>query len=114
MHRLELLFLCLCIGQTAHGANWPQFRGPQASGLATNAPGPVQWDVERNENIRWQAPVPGLGHSSPIIWNKHIYVTTATTGSKTDLKVGLYGDIGSATDTNVQQWHLLAFDKATG
>src|SRR5947208_2367448 len=95
-------------------ANWPQFRGPQASGLDTNAPAPVQWEVEKGENIRWQATLPGLGHSSPILWGERVYVTTAVHPGKADLKVGLYGDIGSSTDVGPQEWRLLAVDKATG
>jgi outer membrane protein assembly factor BamB len=94
--------------------NWPQFRGPQASGLDTNAPAPVTWEVEKNENIRWQAAIPGLGHSAPIIWGDRVYVTTAVHPGKADLKVGLYGDIGSSTDVGPQEWRLLAVDKATG
>jgi|ERR1051326_108917 outer membrane protein assembly factor BamB len=94
--------------------NWPQFRGPQASGLDTNAAAPVTWDVEKGENIRWQATVPGLAHSSPIIWGDRVYVTTAVRPGKAELKVGLYGDIQSAEDTDSHQWRLLAFDRATG
>src|SRR5712672_1662295 len=81
-------------------ANWPQFRGPQACGLDTNGAAPVQWDVEKRENIKWQATVPGLAHSSPIIWGDRVYVTTAVRPGKAELKVGLYGDIQSAEDTD--------------
>jgi outer membrane protein assembly factor BamB len=95
-------------------ANWPQFRGPQACGLDTNAAAPVTWDVEKHENIRWEASVPGLAHSSPIIWGDRVYVTSAVRPGKAELKVGLYGDIKSAEDTDSHQWRLLAFDKATG
>jgi outer membrane protein assembly factor BamB len=95
-------------------ANWPQFRGPQACGLDTNAAAPVTWDVEKNENIRWQATVPGLAHSCPIIWGDRVYVTTAVRPGKAELKVGLYGDIQSAEDTDSHQWRLLAFEKGTG
>src|SRR5439155_15064416 len=95
-------------------ADWPQFRGPQAGGLDTNAPASVRWNVERGENIRWQTPIPGLGHSSPVIWDNRIYVTTAVRPGKAELKVGLYGDIASSDDSGPQEWRLLALDKATG
>jgi outer membrane protein assembly factor BamB len=95
-------------------SNWPQFRGPQACGLDTNAAAPVTWDVEKHENIRWQATVPGLAHSSPIIWGDRVYVTTAVRPGKAELKVGLYGDIKSAEDTDSHQWRLLAFEKRSG
>lgn len=42
--------------------NWPSFRGPDASGVAEGFPLPVKWKT------RWKTAVPGLGHSSPIIW----------------------------------------------
>jgi outer membrane protein assembly factor BamB len=95
-------------------SNWPQFRGPQASGLDTNAAAPVTWDVEKHENIRWEATVPGLAHSCPIVWGDRVYVTTAVRPGKAELKVGLYGDIQSAADSDSHQWRLLAFEKGTG
>src|SRR5438477_3184573 len=113
MKRTLLLLLCLC-GTRLSAANWPQFRGPQASGLDTNSSAPVTWNVDRKENLRWQAQIPGLGHSSPIIWDDRIYVTTAVHPGKADLKVGLYGAIESSTDVGPQEWRLLALDKSSG
>jgi outer membrane protein assembly factor BamB len=107
-----LIFLCL--GMNALAGNWPQFRGPQASGLDTNAAAPMHWDIDKGENVRWQTAIPGLGHSSPIIWGDRIYLTTAVHPGKADLKVGLYGDIESSTDVGPQEWRLLALDKASG
>src|SRR6266566_2931237 len=110
-----ILLLLLSLGATRlFAANWPQFRGLQASGLDTNSAAPVRWNVERGENIRWLAPIPGLGHSSPIIWGERIYVTTALHPGKADLKVGLYGDIESSTDVGPQEWRVLAIDRGTG
>lgn len=96
------------------GSNWPQFRGPQACGFDTNAAAPVTWDIEKGENVRWKATVPGLAHSSPIIWGDRVYVTTAVRPGKAELKVGLYGDIQSAEDIDTHQWRLLAFEKGSG
>jgi outer membrane protein assembly factor BamB len=79
-----------------------------------NAAVPTHWDVENGENVRWKTTIPGLAHSSPIIWGDHVYVTTAVRPGKADLKVGLYGDIASANDQDSHQWRLLALDKATG
>jgi len=110
----KLLLLALLITADLAAANWPQFRGQQASGVDTNSPAPVQWEVGKGENIRWQATIPGLGHSSPIIWGERVYLTSAVHPGKADLKVGLYGDIESSTDVGPQEWRLLAVDKATG
>src|ERR1035438_8115488 len=77
----------------ASDANWPQFRGPSASGVGAGAP-PTEWNVESGKNVRWKAAIPGLGHSSPVVWADRIFVTSAVPASgESSLKVGLYGDI---------------------
>lgn len=96
-------------------APWPQYRGPNASGLDDSKPLPTTWNIESGENIRWQTPIPGLAHSAPIVWADRVYVATAVSSAgKQDLKVGLYGNVDSANDKASQQWRLLALDKATG
>ena len=60
--------------------DWPQFRGPDQGRTAeTNLP--VSWSA--TENVRWKTPLPGPGHSSPIIWGDRIFLTAfepASTG----------------------------------
>ncbi len=76
------------------GKNWPSFRGPDASGVAEGFAAPTTWNVERKKNVRWKTPIPGLGHSSPIVWGDRVFVTTALSGKTIpQLKTGLYGDI---------------------
>ncbi len=105
----------IVIVSLAHAQNWPQYRGPAASGLDESAALPTTWNAEKGENIRWSTPIPGLAHAAPIVWGDRIYVATAVSESgKQDLKVGLYGDIGAAPNTDKNQWRLLALDKATG
>jgi outer membrane protein assembly factor BamB len=100
---------------TAVASAWPQYRGPRASGLDDSRPLPTTWNAETGENIRWKTPIPGLAHASPIVWGDRVYVATAiSAGGKSDLKVGLYGAIESAPEKDVNQWRLLALDKATG
>lgn len=99
----------------ASGKNWPQYRGPNASGLDDSTVLPTTWNAETGKNIRWQTAIPGLAHASPIIWDDRIYIATAVSSAgKPDLKVGLYGNIDSANDNASQQWRLLALDKTTG
>jgi len=97
-------------------ANWPQFRGPNASGVSDGAPLPVRWDISKNENVVWKSATPGLGFSSPAIWGDRIILTTAVSeGDKqASLKVGLYGDISPVDDDTAQSFRVLCFDKATG
>jgi len=61
---------------------WPMFRGNFASGIQDHAGLPFDWDVATGKNIRWKAEIPGLGHSSPVVWGENIFVTTAV--SKAD------------------------------
>jgi outer membrane protein assembly factor BamB len=111
---LVFLSLLLCEWVVAAGVNWPQFRGPQAGGVSETA-APLTWNLETGENVRWQTPVPGLAHASPIIWESRLYLTTAVRpGAKPDLKIGLYGDGKSYTEKEPHQWRLLCLDKATG
>src|SRR5256885_7164687 len=95
--------------------NWPSFRGKDANGVAEGFSGPTTWDVEKSTNVRWKTPIPGLGHSSPIVWGNRVFVTSAISGkTKDDLKVGLYGDIESVNDDTVHQWNIYCLDKTTG
>jgi outer membrane protein assembly factor BamB len=93
---------------------WPQFRGRQASGVDASSPAPTTWNVASGDNIRWQTPIAGLAHSSPIVWGDRVYVATATKAGAAELKVGLYGDIAPIVEKEPHQWHLLALDKRTG
>jgi outer membrane protein assembly factor BamB len=108
------MLLALLVAQGATDANWPQYRGPQASGFGAGKATPTRWDVKTSENILWQASVPGLSHAAPIVWGNRVYLATAARPGKADLKVGLYGDIASANDQESHEWRLLAFDRNTG
>src|SRR4051794_40356546 len=107
------LILGLVLTVDAAAGNWPQFRGPEASGVDSSAPAPVHWNLKTGDNVRWSTQMPGLAHSSPILWSNRVYLTTATRPGKADLKVGLYGSIESASDQDMHQWHLLALDQAS-
>ena len=106
--------LIVFLVQAVHAANWPQFRGSNANGVDASVPAPTEWDIETGKNIRWKTPIPGLAHSSPIIWENRVYVITAVRPGKADLKVGLYGDIESAPDQAEHEWRILAIDRASG
>ena len=62
-------------GPDAKHAGWAQWRGPLATGVGPDANPPVEW--AENKNIRWKVPIPGQGHSSPILWKDRIFLTTA-------------------------------------
>jgi len=64
-------------GAPSHLAGqWPQWRGPEGLGVTSDGNLPQRWS-EDSENIRWKARIPGLGHSSPVVSNGRVFVTTA-------------------------------------
>ena len=52
--RILSVVLSLACPALLAAADWPQFRGPNASGVAADAVLPTKWDVEQGTNIRWQ------------------------------------------------------------
>lgn len=50
-------FVLVAVGQAQ---NWPSFRGHRASGVADGHAVPAKWDVEKQVNLRWKVPIPGL------------------------------------------------------
>lgn len=63
-------------GVAPEGKNWPGFRGPRALPISDNSELPVRWS--RTENVEWVTEVPGVGWSSPIVWGRKVFVTSAT------------------------------------
>ena len=119
MKRLIFSLLCfsalgLSISTTTRAQNWPSFRGPNASGVAEGTKPPITWDVEKAQNLFWKTTIPGLSHSSPIVWGKRIFVITAI---PSDTKVGFSAKdrgIGLANDDVKHTWHIYAIDKLNG
>src|SRR5215472_10326253 len=105
----------LLLAFTAGAQNWPSFRGPSAAGVADGNQLPVAWNVSEGTNIAWKAPIPGLEHSSPIVWGHRVFVTTAVSSRGGDtFKRGLYGEGDASDDRSVQQWKLLCLNRKTG
>lgn len=69
------LGLLICAASRAQAENWPAWRGPYGDGTSKDAEVPVHWDGKSGRNIRWSTPIPGEGHSSPIVWQNRIFVT---------------------------------------
>jgi outer membrane protein assembly factor BamB len=95
--------------------SWPSFRGPHASGIAEGQNLPDQWNGKTGQNILWRTPIPGLAHSSPVVWGNRIYVTSAVSSDpKATFRPGLYGDGDASKDRSVHRWMIYALDKQTG
>ena len=115
MKKILSIYLCLCFAGTVHAQNWPSFRGERASGIADGQNPPAAWDAEKSINILWKTPIPGLAHSSPVVWGNRVFVTTAISSDpNTYFRHGLYGDVDSAKDTSKHTWKVYALDKRTG
>ena len=90
--------------------NWPSFRGSQASGVSDAKPLPANWDVAKPVNLRWKTPIPGLAHSSPIVWGNRIFLTSA---------VAANGPAATAKEDIIQDtlkhtWRLYCLEKNSG
>ncbi|MCI0409865.1 MAG: PQQ-like beta-propeller repeat protein, partial [Acidobacteria bacterium] len=99
----------------AQALNWPSFRGPGASGIADGQNAPLTWDAEKGVNVLWKTPIPGLGHSSPILWGDRIFLTSAISQDPDSIFVhGLDGRIDRRTDLAPHSWRVYALDKDSG
>lgn len=56
-------------------ADWPQWRGPEATGHHPESDPPTEWSEEKN--VLWKVEVPGRGHASPIVWDGRVFVLSA-------------------------------------
>jgi len=100
-------------GKAVVPANWPQFRGVDSTGVADGQDPPVIWDSKTGNNIRWTTPIPGLGHSCPVVWGDRVFLTTAV-GGNTEIKTGNYGDPGSVKDESKLAFQVICLDRLTG
>src|SRR6185437_4196299 len=107
--RVLAIIIVLALMTTASAqkriTNWPSFRGDHAAGVGDGANLPEKWDPEAGTNIKWKARIPGLSHSSPVVWGDRIFVTTAISSrGNATFKRGLYGDGDASDDRSSQQW----------
>jgi outer membrane protein assembly factor BamB len=76
---------------------------------------PDRWDGKTGENVLWRTPIPGLAHSSPVVWGGRVFVTSAVSSDpKATFRPGLYGDGDASTDRTRHRWVIYALDKRTG
>jgi outer membrane protein assembly factor BamB len=66
--------LLLLAAAPASGQEWTRFRGPNGSGVSTATTVPVEW-TDKDHN--WKVKLPGVGHSSPVLWGERIFLTSA-------------------------------------
>lgn len=55
--------------------DWPWWRGSTRDGVAADQKVPLEWS--KDKNVRWEAPVPGRGHGSPVVVGDRVFLATA-------------------------------------
>ena len=77
--RLLIASLACVISVAAVSAdNWPQWRGPQLTGVSNEKGLPVKWSTATGDNIAWKLPVPSRSGATPIVWNDTVFLNIAT------------------------------------
>lgn len=80
--------------------DWPWWRGPDRNGKDVRVTIPTEWN--QSQNIAWKSAVPGEGHSSPILWQDKLFLTTA------DMEEKLQRILCYNRDTGDMLWSLTA------
>jgi outer membrane protein assembly factor BamB len=92
-------------------AAWPQWRGPFNTGMA-EGDAPLRWDD--STNVRWKVPIPGKGHSTPVVAGQHLFLTTAVPTGKGSAPAGP-GRAGGGADAGLEhRFEVLAIERETG
>lgn len=86
--------------QASQPQSWPQWRGPEANGVAPAADPPLEWS--ETDNVRWKASIPGRGSGSPIVWGDRVFLLTAVSES------------GQTAEGVMHRYVVLALDRRTG
>ena len=102
--------------------NWPQWRGPEGTGIAPYGDPPVEWAEDKN--VRWKIEIPGEGHASPIVWGEKIFILTAIETEKAGESKKEAEDedpssrgrrrMGIKKPTKIHEFVLLAIDRKSG
>ncbi len=121
---LVMLYLGMATGLTGAAEpsqdpldNWPQWRGPLATGVAPRADPPLRWDAKTH--IKWKAALQGQGSSSPIVWGDRVFVLTALDTGREAVAADIpKPDPGFTVRTQppktYYQFVVLCFDRTTG
>ncbi len=117
---MAFVLVCILLPSSASRAsaqelqNWANWRGPLQSGQAVKSNPPLTWNEK--ENIRWKVEIAGVGHSTPVIWQDRVYVTSAEAfGPKFDPKPD--SDPGAHDNSGVTQNHrffVICLERSTG
>ena len=71
---MRALFCVLLLSASATCQEWTRFRGPNGTGVSEEKTIPVKWSAEE---VNWKVELPGIGHSSPVIWGDRLFIQSA-------------------------------------
>ena len=105
--------------------DWPAFRGQGGRGVAEGFSIRTNWNADPAANktpadskangVLWQTKVPGLGHSSPVIFGDKVFLVTAVASADdVPLQTKRGGNTAAADDNGEQEWLVLCYNKTTG
>lgn len=117
MQFLSFSFLLVLAAQL-HADEWPRFRGPNGSGVGDISSFPNEFTAA---NYEWAVKLPGIGHSSPVVWGDKVFLTLLNEESKErrvlcyDSKTGakLWGWKHSLTEHNLHKYNNFASSTPT-
>src|SRR5215207_2768826 len=72
--------VCAAMCAISSAADWPQWRGPEGTGVSSEKQPPIVWHEGRS--IVWSAAMPGAAASTPAIWGQAVFVTAHTADDK--------------------------------
>src|SRR5262245_10536906 len=90
--RCSLLAVLILAVPASAGDTWPQFRGPHGAGHSDSTGLPVKWS--ETENVVWKTAIHDKGWSSPVVWGRQIWMTTARADGKEMFAVCVDRDTG--------------------
>jgi outer membrane protein assembly factor BamB len=90
--RNGLILLALFASHAFAGDNWPRFHGPNGDCRSDSTGLPAKWS--ESENVVWKTPIHDKGWSSPVVWGKQIWMTTAREDGKEMFAVCVDRDTG--------------------
>jgi outer membrane protein assembly factor BamB len=81
---VRILILLFFLSGSLMAENWPGWRGPNGDGTSSEKKLPTSWS--KTENVAWRTPIAGEGHSSPIVWEDRVFLTTSL-GAKNERRL---------------------------
>ncbi|MEE2686407.1 MAG: PQQ-binding-like beta-propeller repeat protein [Planctomycetota bacterium] len=85
-----LAVICM-VSSLAHSQEWTRFHGPNGQGVSTLKSFPAQWT---DKDINWKAELPGIGHSSPVVWGDQVYLFSADSKTAERYVLGIHAKDG--------------------